>query len=208
MTTAASTATNAPRDLESLQRLGRYQLRKLAQDIGMCGTTEETTSLMSYSNQEVAAKIFEQLQELDGGAKASDKKDEVVRHPVTRGRPSAASKAAAAAAAAAAEGGADAAPSGSGPSTDLSARLDRLLATAEANARKLEELFDSIDNLTQVSSGNTRLTAVAINMSLILAEQSLGVGGDATIGVLQEAVDRLEEFEPTLAATLGSAGGK
>lgn len=59
------TLATAPRDLEGLAKIGRFNARVLAQEGGLFGNEETKAAFMQLSNEEQAAELLKMFQRLD-----------------------------------------------------------------------------------------------------------------------------------------------
>lgn len=65
MSTTAMTLATAPRELEPLTKIGRFNARMLAQEGGLFATEKSKTTFMQMNNEEQANELFNMLQRLD-----------------------------------------------------------------------------------------------------------------------------------------------
>lgn len=70
-TVSKASITSAPRDKDQLVRLGRFQLRALAGDLGLLGTEESKSAFMALPVDDQASAVADALKEADksGGGK-------------------------------------------------------------------------------------------------------------------------------------------
>lgn len=74
MSTTAMTLATAPRELDGLVKIGRFNARILAQEGGLFPTEEAKSAFMQFSNEEQAAELLKMIKAHDakkGGSKAA-----------------------------------------------------------------------------------------------------------------------------------------
>lgn len=199
MTTTQLSIETAPRDLEALAKQGRFNLRMLAEELGVFGTEASKQSFMGMSSEQQAENLLKLLQERDkpagkgggGGAAAGAGK----RTPTTAKADAAKNGKATGGAATGAGGGTQAAPAGENAGKLLE-KLDAILKAQEELATRVDELTGAVEQLQSVGAGTNRFVTVAIGLSLKLAEQVLNAGPSQ---VLKAVMDDMPEVEAALA---------
>lgn len=163
---SAITIQNAPRDVDSLAKVGRFNLRSLADQIVKAGIPiyaddKSKGEFSAGSNAEQAQVLAAALQQLDGGGAPAPTNGKPIRTPSSKGRKSKSSAAAAAPAPAAPSGGAEA-----------------LLAAVNKQAENISELKEAVEAISEqvtelelLVKGGNRLVAIATACSLTLAEE-------------------------------------
>lgn len=195
---------NAPRDLDGLQKIGKYQLRRIAQELGKMNDQANVQAFMQLQLPNMAEAVCSWLKEYDatnGGAPAPQKMvapPPVVEAPVVP-PPVLAPPAA--------FGGPPPLPSGRTPATGVSAppsggpgipeitalivAVQETKASQVALAKQMEGLMTSLGKILEVlprMQGNLNsldnLSHVGLSLNLMLAEQHLQ---DARPAILEAA---------------------
>lgn len=194
MTTTNATASTAPRDLDSLLKLGRYQLRTLAAEFGGLSNNEEKQAFLSLDTNKQAEAVLALIQAADGGGKSGGKPKAggaVVRTPVTG------KGAGTKAAGTAATGGAAASTDGN-PGVNAG-RVLELLETILGEITQIKERLDNVEGQNEATQsaigGVNRLTCVAVSLSLQVSETVLSAPIE---GVLQSAIEQIPQIQPIL----------
>ena len=65
MTTTKTSVATAPRDLEALKKQGRFNLRCLAEELGVFSNEQSKSSFMSMAHDAQAENIFKMLKDVD-----------------------------------------------------------------------------------------------------------------------------------------------
>lgn len=195
MTTTALTIETAPRDLEALKKIGRFNLRTLANLLGIFESEAAKTSFMQATNDQQSDTIFKLLQERDGVGKASGKGGGAAtgRSPSTKNAGKAATGAAGAGKAA------GSAAAGSGGAQGAGAGAEAILKAINELRDEYSGLRESIDNLTasvtalqSISAGTNRFVALSIGLSGKLAEQVLQAPLDQVLEAVVEDMSTVE----------------
>lgn len=203
MTATAISTESAPRDLEALTKLGRFNLRNLGEACGAYSSNngEEKQAFLKLDNEAQAQAIFARLLEIDkakkGGATAAPSKS-VVRTPVTGGKAAGGGKAQAEAAA---TGGASGESAG-GNASAVIAMLTEIRDNQKALSDKYDSLSGEISALQGHIAGTNKIGCVAVSLALQLSEQVLQAPAD---DVLKAAIDQLESVEATLTQLVGGS---
>lgn len=199
MTSTQISVETAPRDLEELKKVGRYNLRVLAQAIGLFETEANKTSFMQASNDQQAETILKLLLEKDGVGKGASKGAggaATGRAPSTKNAGKAAAGAGKAAGAPAAgtggggEGG-EGANVGAGAAAILAAIKD-LKATYEGIKESIDNLAERVWLLESINKSTNRFVALSIGLSGKLAEQTLSASLDQILEVVLEDMPMVE----------------
>lgn len=193
MTTTQSSIETAPRDLEALKKMGRYNLRVLAEGLGVFATEEAKQSFMSGNNEAQAATVHALITELDrkkNGAGAAASSEAVVRQPSNKGSKKKEPANAVAATTTAATTGASA-PAGEG-AAKLLAAINELNANYRAMSEKIESLESTVTQLQGISSGTNRFVTVAIGLSLKLVEEVLQAPGEQVLATVLDDLPMVE----------------
>lgn len=198
MTATQLTPETAPRDLEGLKKAGRFNLRVLAQQLGIFETEANKTAFMQASNDQQAETILKLLQEKDGGGKASKGGGGAAasgRSPSTKNAGKAAGAAGKATGTPAAGSGGGGASSeagvGAGAAAILNA-INELKETVEGYKDSVDNLQASVDQLQGISAGTNRFVALSIGLSAKLGEQVLGASLDQILDVVLEDMPAVE----------------
>lgn len=203
MTAASITVETAPRDLAELSKLGRYNQRLLAEQLGMISTADEKAAFLSLSQDKMAEELLSKLQEKDGGGK-KPAKAAVSRTPVT-GKAAATTKAPATRTPNPPAEPNDAATNDA--ATNAAAVLDML---EEINTNQttlldaLESLRTEIRTVQTATAGSNRLTMLSISLGMFLAEEVMKAPGAQ---VLASAYEQLSEIEPLVKELIGEELG-
>lgn len=201
MTSTQISIETAPRDLEGLKKVGRFNLRILAQAIGLFETEANKTAFMQATNDQQAETIMKLLQEKDGVSKPAAGKGgagagAATRSPSTKNAGKAASTAGKATGApAAGTGGGAGAEGGTGVGAGAAAILasiKELKETVDGFQASIENLQASVDQLQGISAGTNRFVALSIGLAGKLAEQVMGASLDQILEVVLEDMPAVE----------------
>lgn len=204
MTATQITVATAPRDLEGLKKAGRFNLRVLAQELGIFNSETDKTSFMQASNDQQAETVLKYLQEKDGGPKNTGKGGggATGRSPSTKNAGKGPAGKATGEAAAGTGGGGAAAASGTGGSATVGAGAEKILTKLQELIEKVDGFQGSVDNLAErvsslegISAGTNRFVALSIGLAGKLAEQVLGAS-------LEQILDVTLEDMPTVEAAM------
>lgn len=203
MTTTQVTAQSAPRDTEGLSKLGRFNLRILAQEIGMFDSEANKGAFMSLNSEGQVKAVQAKLAELDGATASTP-----ARTPSNKGAKGGA-KAAANGAAAATPAASQAAPAaGAAPagaaSAQLLAKLDAMASAVEGLREEVSNLAGQLAQTQSMTAANNRFVTVAIGLSLKLAEQVLEAGAEQVLGAV---IDDMPMVEQALSSLPGAEEG-
>jgi hypothetical protein len=178
----------APRDVESLSKLGRFNLRKLAEELNIFSDEKGQGEFSSGSNQEQAQAIAAALAQMDGGG--AEAASQPVRTPSSTGKTKRQ-----AAAAKAPVGGAE----------GLLAAINKQTAMLEEVKEAIEALTEEVAESNVRISGNNRLVSIACSACLTLAEEvcqapkaevlKASIEDTATLEALMEELSPEEEEE-------------
>lgn len=197
------TIATAPRDLEALIKIGRFNARVLAQEGGLFPTEEQKTAFMQLSSEKQADALIKMLQRVDGkkpaaGGKATGGALPSGRSPSNGGKAAAGRKPAteqppndpAAGAAAARQPATTAAAPGEGTAKMLSA-----IQGLQASYASIVEALDNLgqQSMMQQSSINTgnRMTLLSLAVQLQIAEEVLHAPQSQILEMAFEDVPRL-----------------
>jgi len=142
MTTVKINLENAPNDYDGMLKLGRFNLRLLAQELGVFATEKDKAAFMQLKNEEQATELLSLVQSKRGGGK----KPAASRQPAT-GKAGAATARKPAAAAEPEETEART------PVTDPAAARSPATAAVAAGASKTMELLKTISERCEGMSG-------------------------------------------------------
>lgn len=198
MTTTNCTAATAPRNQEELQKLGRFILRNLGEEIPVWKNNDEKQAFLKLTTEEQAAEVLKGLQGMGKPAKPAGAAGGAKREPVTNG-----SKKPAGAASGAAQTRAADTSQGGAPSENLAALLELLgevKTNQEALLEKYEELSSAVDLVQQSVAGTNKLTMVAVSLALQVSENVLSA---PMASVLEAAIGQLPDIEPMLRDACG-----
>ena len=203
MTTTKTSIATAPRDLEALKKQGRFNLRCLAEELGVFSHEQSKSSFMSMANDAQAENIFKLLKDVDkrnggGGGDAGGAEEQPVRQPSTK---TTSKKNTTPAATSTGASPASDAKIGDGAAKILSAIQEQTAAIQEVGAL-LKELTQAVQVIDAGTERNIRFTTMAVGLSLKLAEESLNAGADA---IIPAVIDDLPIVEKHLAAVAGIA---
>lgn len=184
-TVSKASPASAPRDKEGLVRLGRFQLRALANELGLLTSEESKNAFMAMSVDEQAGAVLDalKLQDKGGGGSApaaAAPAEKPKRTPVS--------------ASAMKESAPAASDSGAGNGVVLEGIKNVL--------EDVKLLHDKIDVLNERAEKAEAVAAVAINLSLMLAEQVLGGGRPEVLGMA------IEDLADTVKALSGVGKAK
>lgn len=187
-TVSKASPASAPRDKEGLVRLGRFQLRALANELGLLTSEESKNAFMAMSVDEQAGAVLDalKLQDKGGGGSApaaAAPAEKPKRTPVS-------ASAMKESAPAASDGGA-----GNGV----------VLEGIKNILEDVKLLHDKIDVLNERAEKAEAVAAVAINLSLMLAEQVLGGGRPEVLGM---AIEDLADTVKALSSVGKAKKGK
>ena len=193
MTTTQMSVDNAPRDLESLKKVGRFNLRILAQEAGAFATEESKSAFMAASSDDQAQTVCTLLQERDKASKGGAAGGQPVRQPSNKGskKNAAAANGAAGPATTTTAGPAASAPAGDGALKMLAA-IQELSAQNQGLREQVAELTSHVKQLQRISSGTNRFVTLAIGLNLKLAEQVLQASPEQVLGVVIEDLPVVE----------------
>lgn len=200
MTTTQITVDTAPRDLEGLKKIGRFNLRLVAQQLGIFATEAAKTAFMQQSN-DAQAETVKKLLDAHFATKGTGtaKPAATGRNPSTKN----AGKAAAAASEPAADDNTGAATGGKGVGGGENAA--KILAAIQGLREECAGFRESIDNLTAtisqlqgISAGTNRFVAMAIGLSGKLAEQTLGASLETVLEAVVEDMPAVEAAMRTM----------
>src|SRR6478735_10779892 len=204
MTQTLATFTTAPRDLDSLIKLGRFALRNLGQEVPAWDTDDERQAFLKLGTNEQAAAVLKALLERDkrekGGGKAATTTAAAAAAATTTAKtrtPSNKNSSAAAEPAAATSGG-----DVGGNAAAVLALLADIKSSQERLEEKVNELASGNAALQGQLAGNNKLVQVAVSLALQMSEQVLGA---PISDVLQGAIDQLGDIESTLAEVVEGA---
>jgi len=204
MTQTLATFTTAPRDLDSLIKLGRFALRNLGQEVPAWDTDDERQAFLKLGTNEQAAAVLKALLERDkrekGGGKAATTTAAAAAAATTTAKtrtPSNKNSSAAAEPAAATSGG-----DVGGNAAAVLALLADIKSSQERLEEKVDELASGNAALQGQLAGNNKLVQVAVSLALQMSEQVLGA---PISDVLQGAIDQLGDIESTLAEVVEGA---
>jgi hypothetical protein len=166
------TIETAPRNESELGKLGRYELRTMAQNLGLMNSEEAKGAFMQLQNPEMAKQILPALLQYDkakGGAAPAAKPPQTpvtseTKVPVSNGagHKQPVNK--------------DDTQGGLGVAQLIEA-ITRLNVTVSEIATKLHERFDAIEatqeDHTTILRGTNRIAMTGISLSLMLAEEVL-----------------------------------
>lgn len=199
MTSTQVTVETAPRDLEGLKKAGRFNLRVLAQELGLFEKEADKTAFMQASNDQQAETVLKYLLEKDGGPKATGKGGGGVatgRSPSTKNAGKAAgtvSKATGDASAGSGGGGAAAGSTSVGAGAEkILQKLGELIEKVEGFTASVDNLADRVSHLEGISAGTNRFVALSIGLSGKLAEQVLGAGLEQILDVTLDDMPAVE----------------
>ena len=209
MTIAKVTPATAPRDHAQLIRLGRFQLRQLAQDVGLMSDEDRKSSFTAHTVDQQAQDVLTALIALDRGATISPAPVAAAAAPVET-PPAPPAEKAPSKRTPRNSGGAPAAEVPAQPAAatmvDLSpvvALLDELKSKSLGNdvtiASRLDTTIATLNAISAKVDGLQNILAANLTLGLMLAEQVLGGGRDEVLGVV------LEDMKDVLAKV---AGGK
>jgi TolA-binding protein len=177
MSTSALTVQNAPRDPNELAKVGRFKLRRLAEELALFTDDASKGRFMAGSNQEMAQAIATHLTAMDQG---NGQAGPAVAMPATappqtavQRTPSNDATKAAAPAAAPVGAGAEALVQTVGQANALINELSGKVVELEG---VISEQTEALSELAQAVRGNTRLGAIQTALCLTLAEEVTGAG--------------------------------
>ena len=190
MTATQLSPETAPRDLEALKQVGRFNLRALATQLKHFeGNEANKQAFMNATNDQQAETIFKLLQELDGGGKAKP----ASRTPSTKNAGAAKPNGTSAAA--------KTPPSEPAGNTggSVGGGAEKILAAISSLNAKYDGIKESLDNLSAivgqlqgVSAGTNRFVALSIGLSMKLAEETLGAGPEQILETVLEDMPMVE----------------
>lgn len=200
MTATQISVETAPRDLELLKKVGRFNLRVLAQELGLFKSEESKQAFMQATNDQQSDTIYKALMEKDGvSPKASGKGGggaPTGRSPSTKNAGKTAGTVGKPAGEAATGAGGGGATSGAGA---VGAGAEKIIQKLQELVEKVDGFQSSIDNLTEavgqlqgISAGTNRFVALSIGLSAKLAEQVLGASLDQILDVVLEDMPAVE----------------
>lgn len=197
MTATAISVESAPRDLEALTKLGRFNLRNLGEACGAydINNGNEKQAFLKLDNDAQAQAILTRLIGLDKGKAGGGASKAVVRTPVTGGKAS--GKAASAGAPTGGPG--EAAVGNAGAVLTL---LSEIRDSQKALESKYDTLSAEIGALQGHIAGTNKLVSVSVSLALQLSEQVLNAPAD---DVLKGAIEQLSTVEPQLLQLVGAS---
>jgi hypothetical protein len=203
MTQTTVTYADAPRDLDGILKIGRFQMRLLGEDIPAYSNGDEKQAFLKMDSSGQAAAIFKAIQERDkrekGGSVAkTTTKPAVSRTPSNKG---AAKENVEAPAAGNVQGGGDV----GGNTAALFALLKEIKDGQAALEEKVDALAEGQGIIQGQIAGNNRLVSVGISLALQMSEQTLNAPAEA---VLTMAIEQLPSIEGTLNELVGGEGGE
>lgn len=210
MTSAQLSIETAPRNLEELKKIGRFNLRSLATLLGVFENEANKAAFMQLTNDQQAENILTLLQAKDGTGKATSGKGVTTRSPSTKnaGKPATAAGSATKAetpGTGAVQGGAAGAPVGAG-AEKLLAAINGLKEKYESVQGTLASLIERVGVLENISSGTNRFVALSIGLNLKLAEQVLGASPNNVLDVVLEDMPIVEKAMARMGAAGSEAG--
>ncbi len=199
MTQTTVTFADAPRDLDGILKLGRFQMRLLADEVPAYSNGDEKQAFLKMDSPGQAAAIYKAVQERDkrekgGGGGSSSKtttaKPAVSRTPSNKG--------------ATKENVESPASTGGGDVGSNTAALFALLKELKDGQTDLEAKIDALtesqDTIQGQIAGNNKLVSVGISLALQMSEQVLNASAEQ---VLTLAIEQLPNIEETLNNLVG-----
>lgn len=197
MTTTQFTVATAPRDAAALEKSGRFNLRVLAQELGIFAANESKQAFLSMDAKTMADTVLQNLLAVDG--KKPSNGAAVAAGGAAKRQPSnSGSKRGTATAAAA---------SNEGSSAQAGAGAEKLLAAIQQNSEALQGVREAVEVMSETLAGLTghiagtnKLVALDIQLALTMAEQVLNA---PPVQVLAAAIEDLGGIEPQLRDLVG-----
>ena len=189
MTTVGKTTVNtAPRDKGQLVRLGRFQLRALALELGLVATEDSKTAYAAMTVEDQAQAILDALKAQGGApsapsAPASPAADKPKRTPVGAPQTQAPTQAPA----------------------DTSGNLDVVMEVLTKVLENTALLHEKIDAINEKLGRSEIDSALGLTLGLMLAEQSMGAGRD---DILTAVFEDAPGIQAKVTATLGKGKKK
>ncbi len=189
MSQSAVSITDAPRDLEKLQALGRFNLRRLAEELGVFKDEATKGAFMNGTNPQMGQAVYEALVKFDAESGKASAPAAAKRTPVTNGKTSKPPKE-------------TETPAASTPGAAPTAGIQELLAAIGGLKEVVEGLSERLDGIeagqettNAMVSGTNRLLVTSLTLNLMLAEEVMKAPRNA---VLQDAVADTEGVIATL----------
>ncbi len=212
MTTTQITVDTAPRDLEGLKKIGRFNLRLVAQQLGVFATEAAKAAFMQQPNDAQAETVKKLLDAHFGtkttGSGGGGKAAGTGRQPSTKNAGKAttvtttAEPAAEEAASTSSGSGGKAAGGGGGENAaKLLAAIQGIRDDYAGLREAVENLTASINQLQGISAGTNRFVAMSIGLTGKLAEQVLGAPLEQ---VLEVVVDDMPAVENAMRSMPGA----
>jgi hypothetical protein len=200
MTATQISVSTAPREIEGLKKAGRFNLRVLAQELGLFENEAAKTAFMSASNDQQAETVLKYLLEKDGGPKTSGKGGGGAasgRAPSTKnaGKGAATNGKATGEPAAGSGGGGTQATGGAAVGAGaekILQKLQELIEKVDGFQGEIENLNNAVTQLQGISAGTNRFVALSIGLSGQLAQQVLGAGLEQILDVTLEDMPAVE----------------
>jgi hypothetical protein len=209
MNTSALTIKNAPRDPNELAKIGRFNLRRIAEELGLFTDEASKARFMAGKNTDMAQALAVHLQQLDqnGGAPVVQPPNLTVvpNTPAPQRQPS--------------NEAAKAEPAPQAQVNGNAGVVEALLKVINAQSKKIDLLTEKVEELVsetnafgeglevvkEVVRGNTRTSVISTALSLSLAEQVLqapreeilqsAINDQTTVAALVAALDQEDEEE-------------
>lgn len=199
MSQSAVSIADAPRSAEQLSGLGRFNLRRLAEDLGLFVNEAAKGAFMNGSNQQMGQAVFEGLTKFDAEAGKGAGTAEPKRTPVNKTKATTTPKETPAASTLAA----DTEQPTVGVKEILGA-LNALQMLMDALAERQDALENEQGTTNALVAGTNRLLVTNLVLNLMLAEEVMK-GGPGRKDVLEAAVsdtagvvEILKELDPNL----------
>lgn len=196
MSQSAVSVTDAPRDLDKLKALGRFNLRRLAEELGVFSTEAAKGAFMNGTNEQMGQAVYEALMKLDGESGKAAPAAAGKRTPVTNGKTSKPKETETTTAAPAAS---------SAPAAgvqELLAAISGLKESVDSLSERLENLEAGQENANALVSGTNRLLVTGLVLNLMLAEEVLKGGRkdiiEAAVADSEGLIESLRELDPNL----------
>ena len=201
MTSTQLSIETAPRNLDGLKNIGRFNLRTLAQQLGHFESEANKTAFLQLSNDQQAETVLTLLNEKDGNTGKPAKGGATGRAPSTKnvGKTTGAGASKPAGEAANGSGGGAAAAAGNSGGTPSGAGAEKILKAIGEFKEVCEGIKESVDALAGrisvlegISSGTNRFVTFGLGLELKLAEQVLGAGAEQVLEVVLEDMPIIE----------------
>jgi hypothetical protein len=190
MSQSAVSITDAPRDLEKLQALGRFNLRRLAEELGVFKDEATKGAFMNGTNPQMGQAVYEALVKFDAESGKASAPAAAKRTPVTNGKTSKPKE--------------TETPAASTPSAAPAAGIQELLGAINGLKDAIGELAERLENVegyqettNAMVSGTNRLLVTQLVLNLMLAEEVMK-GGPGRRDVLEAAISDTEGVITTL----------